>query len=171
MSHESSRVVYADDVWIYKPISSCSDFQHVQEDIAAVEKWSTEIFLNLNPSKCKYILISRKRTPTTPEGPLPLGDLPLQRVNTFKYLGVLLSKDMSWSPHVQTICSKAKKDHGLLYRKFYGCSNIDTLTQLYVSLVHPHLNYACPVWAPHLAKDIHAIESVQKFTCKMAIHN
>ena len=88
MSHESSWVVYADDVCIYRPIPSCSDFQHVQEDIEAVGKWSTENFLNLDPSKCKYMLISRKRTPTTPEGPLLLGDLPLQRINTFKYLGV-----------------------------------------------------------------------------------
>ena len=51
MSSESSRVVYADDACIYRPISSCSDFQHVQKDIEAVEKWSTENFLNFNPSK------------------------------------------------------------------------------------------------------------------------
>ena len=117
------------------------------------------------------MLISRKRIPNIPEGPLLLDSCPLQRVNIFKYLGVLLSQDMSWSPHVQTICSRAKKVLGLLYRKFYSCSSTDTLTQLYVSLVRPHLEYACPVWAPHTAKDIHAIESVQKFACKMATHN
>ena len=109
------------------------------------------------------MLISRKRIP---EGPLLLGNCPPQRVDSFKYLGVLLSQDMSWSPHVQTICSKAKKVLGLLYRKFYSCSSTDTLTQLYVSLVHPHLEYVCLVWAPHTAKDIHAIESMQ-----LAMHN
>ena len=78
---------------------------------------------------------------------------------------------MLWSPHIQAICSKAKKVLGLLYRKFYGCANTDTLAQLYISLDRPHLEYACPVWAPYMAKDIHAIESVQKFACKVATRN
>ena len=145
LSPESSRVVYADDVCIYRPISSCRDLRYVQDDLEAVEAWSIENFLNLNPLKCKYMLISRKRTPSIPDEPLILTDLPLQKVDAFKYLGVLLSQELSWSPHVQVICSKAKELLGLLYRKFYGCSNTDTLLQLYISLVHPHLEYACPV--------------------------
>ena len=65
---------------------------------------------------------------------------------------------------------RAKKLLGLLYRKFYGCSNTGTLLQLYISLVLPHLEFACPVWAPHVAKGINAIENVQEFTCRMATH-
>ena len=144
LSPESSRVIYADDVCIYRPISSCNNFRFVQEDIEVVEEWSMENFLNLNPSKCKYMLISRKKIPSTPEGPFLLGNRPLQRVDIFKYIGILLSQDMSWSPQVQTICSKAKKILRLLYQKFYECSSTDALTQLYVSLVCPHLEYACP---------------------------
>ena len=169
LSPESSRVIFADDVCIYRPISSCGDFRYVQDDIEVIEEWSIENFRNLNPSKCKYMLISRKRTPSMPDEPLVLGDLPLQRVDAFKYLGVLLSQDMSWSSHVQATCSKAKKVLGLLYRKFYGCSNTNTLIQLYISLVHPHLEYACPVWAPHMAKDIHAIESVQNLHAEWSL--
>ena len=108
LSPESSRVIFA-DVCIYRPISSCGDFRYVQDDIEVVKEWSIEKFLNLNPSKCKYMLISRKRTPSMPDEPLVLGDLPLQRVDAFKYLGVLLSQDMSWSSHVQATCSKAKR--------------------------------------------------------------
>jgi hypothetical protein len=174
LSPDSNRVTYlwhADDVCIYRPISSCSDFRYVQDDIKAVEEWSSENYLSLNPSKCKYMLISRKRMPNVPDGPLLLGNCPLQKVDVFKYLGVLLSEDMSWCPHVQAVCSRAKRVLGLLYRKFYSYSNTDTLTQLYISLVHPHLEYACPVWASHMAKDIQAIENVQKFACRMATHN
>ena len=38
-----------------------------------------------------------------------------------------------------------------------------TLLQLYVSLVRPHVEYAAPVWDPHLAQDINMLENVQKF--------
>ena len=44
-----------------------------------------------------------------PDKPLILGELPLQRVDAFKYLGVLSQDNMSWSPHVQATWSKAGK--------------------------------------------------------------
>ena len=53
---------------------------------------------------------------------------------------------------------------------FYQFSNSDVLRQLYISLVRPHLEYACHVWAPHTSKDINELENVQKFVCKMANH-
>ena len=42
------------------------------------------------------------------------------------------------------------------------------MKQLYISLVRPHLEYACQVWDPHLSKDRNALEKVQKFACKLA---
>ena len=50
-------------------------------------------------------------------------------------------------------------------------ANSDTLVYLYTTLVRPHLEYACPVWAPYTHKDIELLESVQKFACKMATHS
>ena len=81
LSSEACSVTFADDVCIYRPI-----YSRYEDDVAAVEKWSDENFLTLNPQKCKYMLISRKRTPTAPEVPLLLHSLPLSKVNTFKYL-------------------------------------------------------------------------------------
>lgn len=119
------------------------------------------------------MVISRKRAPTAPDhqAPLLLHNLVLSRVCTFKYLGVLLAEDLAWTPHVHAVCSKARQVLGLLYRRFYNYSNVDTLVQLYVSMVRPHLEYACPVWAPHTAKDIQELERVQRFAGRMATHN
>ena len=36
--------------------------------------------------------------------------------------------------------------------------------------LRPHLEYACPVWDPHLVKDRKFLENVQKFGCKLAAH-
>jgi len=57
-----------------------------------------------------------------PSSPLTilLAGHPLDQVKIFKYLGVLLSHDLSWSDHVQSVCSKARKIFGLLYRQFYN---------------------------------------------------
>lgn len=117
------------------------------------------------------MVVSRKSHSTPPELALTLDGHSLSPVDTYKYLGVLLSKDLSWSPHIDLICSKARKILGLLYRRFYHFSEPDALRQLYISLVRPHVEYACHVWAPSTSRDINAVESVQKFFCKMATHN
>ena len=98
---------------------------------------------------------------------ISLNGSPLELTPTFKYLGLLISSDLSWSSHIDNICSKAKRILGLLYRRFYRQSNEQTLRQLYVSLVRPHLEYAAPVWSPHLHKDITILEKIQQFASKM----
>ena len=86
----------------------------------------------------------------------------------FKYLGVLLSHDLSWGEHVQSVCSKARKILGLLYRRFYNNAPSNSLVLLYLSFVRPHLNSASAIWSPHVKKDKIALENVQKFACHMA---
>ena len=40
---------------------------------------------------------------------------------------------------------------------------------MYTSLVHPHLEYAAPVWDPHLLKDVKSVENVQQYGLKMCL--
>ena len=51
-----------------------------------------------------------------------------------------------------SICLKARIVR-LLYRQFSNVSS-HTIVTLYTSLVRLRLEYACPVWSSHLAKDI-----------------
>ena len=87
-------------------------------------------------------------------------------IPTFKYLGILISSDLSWSQHIQEVCSKARKIIGLIYRRYYQHTDSSTLLQLYISLVRPHVEYAAPVWDPHAVQDIQSIESLQKFALR-----
>ena len=86
---------------------------------------------------------------------------------SYKYLGVLISYNLSLGNHVSNICSRAKKHMGMLYCRFYHDSDSNTLRMLYTTSVRPLLEYAVPVWDPHLVKDIEAIKSVQRFTTKV----
>ena len=95
----------------------------------AIEQWVLDNHLTFNTSKCNYMMLSRKRFPTTPFHPLML------------------------TPHITSVCSKAKQILGLLYRRFYNYAEGDRLKQLYLSLKRPHLEYACPVWDPYTTKD------------------
>ena len=148
---------------LYRPISTTEDYCALQCHIDTVSNLATLNLMTFTCAKCKFMLVSRKRTHSTPVTPLCLNGSALEVVPTFKYLGVLLSADLSWTQHIQNTCSKAHKIVGLLYRHYYQYSDFNTLRQLYLSLVLPHLEYAASVWSPYLLKDIAFLEDVQKF--------
>ena len=87
---------------------------------------------------------------------------------SYKYLVVILASDLSWSKHVSSVCMKARKIVGLIYRHFSPHSSTSTLLYLYLCLIRPHLEYAAAVWAPHFKRDIAFLENVQKFALRMA---
>ncbi len=74
---------------------------------------------------------------------------------------------LSWTNHIQSIASKARRLVGLMYRQFYHCATTQTLRSLYLSLVRPHLEYGSSVWNPYLVKDVNILEKVQKFACSV----
>ena len=113
------------------------------------------------------MLLSRKRNPTVSVPNLLLNGLPLQIVNSYKYLGFIISSDLSWSNHIEYICNKAKRMLGILYRQFSSNSNETALIRLYLTLVRPLLEYGAEVWHPHLIKDTLALENVQKLALRI----
>ena len=168
ISEGSKIVLYADDILLYRPVSSDSDFAALQNDIDKIHAWASSNYMTFNESKCKVMQVSRKRSPLSPDTPLTLNGSILETVTSYKYLGLLISSDLSWSGHIHSVCSKARKILGLLYRRFYKFSDQATLLQLYLSLVRPHLEYAATVWDPHLQRDIQLLERTQKFAFRMS---
>ena len=170
LNSDSDVTLYADDLSLFRPIRSPEDYDRLQEDINNLATWVTASLLTFNAMKCKYLLLSRRRSHAViPQ--LYLSETPLERVFKYKYLGVIFTADLSWSEYIQSISSKAKRLLGVLYRQFYRYSSGLTLATLYKSLVRPHLEYASPVWNPYLDKDIKLLESVQKMALKICTKN
>ena len=151
-------------------IQSPKDYDKLQENINELAAWVTTSLLTFNSVKCKYLLLLRRRNQAEiPQ--LYLRESPLERAFKYKYLGAIFSADLSWSEHIQSISSKAKRLLGVLYRQSYRYSSSSTLTTLYKSLIRPHLEYASPVWNAYLDKDIKLLESVQKLALKICTGN
>ena len=68
-------------------------------------------------------------------------------------------------PHISAMCMC--KNYRQVLRRLYGFAGADTIKQLYVSLVRPHLEYGNAVWHPHLKKHSQAIEKVQRRATKL----
>ena len=118
--------LYADDVMLYRLIRSQIDFLALQVNVDQLCVWTDENCLNFNTVKYKYMVISRKRQPTLPSSPIVINSSPLARVESYKYLGVWITSTLNWSLHVEEVCRKARRQIGLLYRKFYQYASNQT---------------------------------------------
>ena len=170
LSANCHLTLFADDMLLYRPILCEGDFSLLQEDIDRISNWVDCNYLQFNVQKCKLMYVTRKtQSPFTPC--LRLHNQQLEVVSTYKYLGLLLSNDLSWSEHIKYLCSKARKILGLIYRRFYQFSSSESLLQMYISLVRPNVEYASQVWSPYRIGEVNSIESVQKFALRMCAKN
>ena len=113
------------------------------------------------------MLISRSRQhPPCP--PIHLDGTPLEQVHHFKYLGVWISDDLTWSKHVSAVSCKARRLLGYIFRTFSPHCSPPAIITLYKVQVLPILDYGCIVWDPQFKKDSLLIENIQLFAARMA---
>jgi len=81
---------------------SLSDFRDLQSNVDSLVQWISDMTLN-SMSKTQTVVVDGH---------------PLEKVQSYKYLGDLISSNLS-SNHVSNniICSRAKKHTGRLYRR------------------------------------------------------
>ena len=57
--------MYADDILYHQLIRDTFELEEVQSDVTKLEEWSDNHLLQLSPQKCKSMILSKKRYPTT----------------------------------------------------------------------------------------------------------
>ena len=59
----------------------------------------------------------------------------------------VMSNDLTWNRHVDNIVMKAGKRIYMLYQLTRAGVNQADLVTIYISVVRPVVEYACPVWS------------------------
>ena len=91
----------------------------------------------------------------------------LDVVSQAKYLGITLSDDLSWSPHIASLATKAHQRLGFIKRNLRG-SPYKCRETAYISLVRSQLDYCGSIWDPHLKRDSDTIEKIQRKAARWA---
>ena len=101
--------------------------------------------MNAIKTKCMFIA-SRQKLSTIPEQPQVLiSGNRIERVGTYKCLGLGLDESLTWEYHISTIVSKVSKVLGFL-RRLKPLLPRSTLVLIYNSLILPHFDYCSIVW-------------------------
>ena len=167
LSLGAKLVLYADDILLYKLINSPYDVLLLQHDVNLILHWIRD--QGLIPNHSKTVLLRVTRSKNVPTVNISIDSHPHSRSESVKYLGVILSSNLTWSKHINTICKTAKCHLGLIHRKLHQASPQARHT-IYRSTILPKLDYCCSVWDPHHSNDIAALDRVQRFAGRVITH-
>ena len=139
-------LLFADDTAIYYSASSSVDLQRIlNEDLDRVKNWLNDHRLTLNVSKTKFMIIGgTQRLNRLGSLKLLIEEDSLERVQQFKYLGVVINENLDWSEHIDHIYTKIAKRLGLRKIKYLLPSTSREL--IFNSLILPILDYGDIVW-------------------------
>lgn len=165
---QSPVKLFADDALLYGVIANDTDCDHLQDDLQKLEQWQNQWQMKFNPSKCKILCISNKRSP--PVKKYTFCGVELEQVDNITYLGITLTSKLKWDQHVSTVSSKASQVLGVVRRNLHNCPSSVRETA-YKTLVRPTLEYASAAWDPHYEKDIQKLERVQRKAARFCAGN
>ena len=70
----------------------------------------------------------------------------VKMVKSFKYLGAIIDKNLSWAEHIEIVKSKLLKAIGVLYKTRYFLNEKYFILNFY-SLFMSHIRYGLLCWA------------------------
>ncbi len=150
------------DILLTHTLSNTSPI--VQTSIDSISTWISSNFLSLNITKT---LISRK-SPKPPPLPLHVNHQPISSTSSYKYLGILISSSLSWSPQCKCYLQKVRRLSAVIFRTFYPHASPSTLLKLYKSLIFPHFTYCSSLWdPPSNSVDAALLERTQRFALRV----
>ena len=120
--NECKVSLYADDTALYAASPSYIDLMlALTIDMATVSEWLKLNKFTLNISKTKLMIFgSQRKLSTIADVRLQLEGESIERMDTSKYLGVILDQCLSFEPHVQTVYNKCCARLGML-KKARSC--------------------------------------------------
>ena len=151
--------LFADDCLAYRTIRTEEDQQILQKDLEKLQKWTLTWGMKFNPSKCQILHLARGRRTATKF--YELSGVILETVASAKYLGITVSKDLTWHNQVCTAAKKANSTLHLIARNLHNCPRVSRALA-YTTIVRPKLEYSSCVWDPHHKKDINVLEMVNR---------
>ncbi|KAK1802777.1 hypothetical protein P4O66_021318 [Electrophorus voltai] len=79
------------------------------EEIKHLENWCQENNLLLNISKTKELIVDCSKKQERHYQPVRISGTTVERVDSFRYLGIHILQDLSWSRHTNSLAKKARQ--------------------------------------------------------------
>ena len=166
VSNKFNSILYADDTTLDSPLCSFDIFsngknydkdiisKNINLEIKKITDWLALNKLSLNVKKTKYMIFHyRQRNISSFIPQIRIGDIVIERVHDFNFLGLTIDENMSWKSHTHKIANKISRAIGII-NSLKNTLPRNILLTLYNSLVLPHIQYSILCWGSNPGKVI-----------------
>ena len=116
-----------------------------RDEVLRLSEWCAVNNLALNIAKTKELILDFRRNKVAP-APLYINGESVERVETFKFLGVHISANLSWSANTTALVKKAQQRLHFLRVRRKEQLNTNLLVTFYRTAIESLLTYAVSVW-------------------------
>jgi len=161
------NVLYADDICL---VYTCSNvdalISDMQSDLIVVNQYISAKKFLINVGKSKHIIFSSIQRHITTNQVISLNGQPIERVQTYRYLGLNIDCHLNWQSHVELIVQKINPIVRILYR-LRDDVTVKTCMLIYYSLIESHFNYMANIWGTCAQNVINKLEVLQNRALKI----
>jgi hypothetical protein len=162
-------IAFADDIAFLYSNKNLNNVQaSLETDLSVLRSWCTINKMQVNVSKTKYINFSSNsfvfpsvikfHEVNCLRVACDCGEI--EKVDNFKYLGVMIDSSFTWKTHIDQLHNKLKQS----IRKFYFLRNYcdeALLRSLYFALIHSRLQYGVTIWGGTVKTSINKLRVTQ----------
>ena len=132
-------------------LTSDDDSSKYFEEINKFATYCKRNFLELNVKKTNKMMIDFGKSKALPD-PIIINDHTVERVSSYKYLGVMFNNYLSWSNNTDYIMSKLNSRLYCLRKLRKFNVNICILKLFYQLVIKNVFTYCCVCWAENITK-------------------
>ena len=162
--------LFADDSTLtckFKNTSPVNIALRLEVEMNTVNDWLHANRLKLNSEKSHFICFSYRKNIDI--RPIKVGNCRISCVDSTKFLGVILDKNLNFKEHITHIANKCSKSVGILYR-LNSFLPVQILKMLYSSMILPYLSYSIEAWFGAARTDSNKMFVLQKKSIR-AVHS
>ena len=158
-------ITYADD--IVAIANQSQPYQSIQKYINQLQQSASKLGFMFAPNKTAAMAFHSRSAVQ----PLYINDIPIQFRKTYKYLGILIDRKLSFMPYACYIKDKIATRFNIL-RILGGITRADThlIRKLFIAIIQPIIEYAAPVLIMANKSAIETIERAQRKALRLVLN-
>ena len=157
-----NHVKYVDDSSLWEVCGADGRDSVIQVATDQAMECSARNLMAINADKTKELMISLSKKPKA-RPPVTISNTVIERTETFRVLGVVLSNKLDWSDHCEYLHTNGSQRLHLLVLLMRAGVPYHDILRIYASMIRSVLEYAAPVWYTSLSQEQSGrLESVQK---------
>ena len=162
--------MYADDTLIYVCHNDIDVIEKcLNEDLASLSKWLDRNVMKANVSKTKTMILGTPpRISRIRDVNIIMNGIAVERVNTFKYLGITIDANLQWNDQINNICRKMCNSLGIM-RRIKPFVPQSSLVTIYNTMFLPHLDYGIILWSNCGNTNLSRIQKLQNTAMRIII--